>query len=198
MLSIKKPQIEKYLEPLVSQLSHVDPNILTLLGSIAPLLFFVFVIKHWYFLAIIALAGSSLDAIDGMVARKYNKVSSFGGFLDSTMDRVSNFLVITAFSFGGIVRWEITAPFLLFSFLVSYIRAQGGVRSKLGANFASGVGFIEHSERMILIGLSLLFYALFQKVSILSFNIAECSFIVLTVLSFYTVFQRVVYAHKHL
>jgi len=53
--------------------------------------------------------------LDGMVARKYHKVTAYGGFLDSTMDRVADFLIITAFSFGGIVRWEIVAPLLLFA-----------------------------------------------------------------------------------
>jgi len=198
MLSDKKPQVEKYFEPLAKHLSFVNPNTLTLIGSIPPLLFFVFVIKHLYILAFIAFFGSLIDILDGMIARKYNKVTKFGGFLDSTMDRVGDFFIITAFSFGGIIRWEITAPVLLLSFLISYIRAQGGVRSNGDANFALGVGIIERTERSVLALTALILYFFFPNISVLSFNIAEWCFILLGFLSFYTVLQRIIYAYKKL
>jgi archaetidylinositol phosphate synthase len=199
MLSNKKSVIEPYLEPIVDRLSHINPNTLTLLGSIPPLLFFVFLILHWYFWAIIALFASLSDMLDGMVARKYNKVTAFGGLLDSTVDRVSNFFVITAFAFSDMVSWSIVAPLLLFAYLTSYIRAQGGVRSKNDpANFASGVGLIEHSERIIWIIVTVLLYLFLPKISIHGVNIVGISFIVLTLLSFYTVIQRIIYAYKNL
>src|SRR5579863_7156235 len=114
MLSAQKPTVEKYLAPLVKYLANVNPNTLTLIGSIPSLLFFIFLLYHWYLLAIIAFLGNGFDMLDGMVARKYHKVTKFGGFLDSTMDRVSDFLLITAFAFTGIVTWLIVAPLLLF------------------------------------------------------------------------------------
>ncbi len=198
MLSSKKPQVERYLEPIADRLSAVHPNILTLLGSIPPLLFFVFVINRWYFLAIIAFLGTFFDTIDGMIARKYNKVTNFGGFLDSTMDRVSDFLLITAFSFGGIVRWEITAPLLLFAYLTSYMRAQGGVRTKGDANFASSIGIVERPERLGLIIIGFLGYLFFPTIIFEQLNLTEWVFIILTFLSFITVIQRLIYASKNL
>src|SRR5579862_4764837 len=125
MLSRQKSTFEPYLAPFVKNLSKVSPNTLTLLGSIPPILFFVFILYHWYILALIALIGNGFDMLDGMVARKYHKVTNFGGFLDSTMDRVADFLIITVFAFTGIVRWEIVAPFLLFAYLTSYVRSRG-------------------------------------------------------------------------
>lgn len=200
MLTPKKASAEKYLEPLITPLEKINPNVLTLLGSIPPLLFFVFVLFHWYLAAIIAFIGSLFDFFDGMVARKFNKVTVFGGFLDSTLDRVADFLFITAFSFAGIVRWEIAAPLLLFSFLTSYAR---GTSEKLAyanhdtkTNFA--VGFIERTERLIGIVLALILYMLLPQVSLLGFNIAECILLILTLLSGYTVLQRIFYAKKHL
>ncbi len=198
MLSNKKPQVEKYLEPIAEKLSSVNPNILTLLGSIPPLLFFVFVINRWYLLAIIAFLGTFFDTLDGMIARKYNKVTNFGGFLDSTMDRVSDFLIVTAFSFGGIVRWEIVAPIMLLSYLTSYIRAQGGVRSKGDANFASSIGLIERSERLGIIFIGFISYLLFPTIIIERFTLIELIFILLAFLSFITVLQRIIYASKNL
>lgn len=198
MLSVIKPQVEKYFEPLAEKLSHVNPSTLTLLGSIPPLLFFVFVINKLYLLAIIAFLGTLLDVIDGMVARKYGKVTNFGGFLDSVLDRLGDFFIITAFSFGGIVRWEIVAPVLLFSFLISYIRAQGGVRNKGDANFSLGVGLIERTERYILVIAALILYMLFPTVALSGFNLAEGVFILLAALSFYTVIQRMLHAYRNL
>lgn len=198
MLSSKKPQIEKYLDPLAEKLSFVHPNVLTLIGSIPPLLFFVFVINRWYFLAIVAFLGTFFDTIDGMIARKYNKVTNFGGLLDSTMDRVSDFLIISAFSFGNVVKWEITAPLLLFSYLTSYIRAQGGVRNKGDANFASSVGIIERSERLGIIFIGFIAFLFFPTIIIMQLNLFEWILIILTFLSLVTVIQRMLYASKNL
>lgn len=195
MLSNKKPLVEKTLEPLVTTLSRVNPNALTLLGSIPSLLFFVFVIMHWYPLALAAFVGNLFDLVDGMVARKYNKVTAFGGFLDSTLDRISDFLIITAFAFAGIVRWEIVAPFLLFSFLISYTRSRGELANR---NVSFAIGLIERTERLILTITALILYMIFPYVTFQSLNIAEIIFVLLTVLSFYTFVQRVMYAHKKL
>jgi phosphatidylglycerophosphate synthase len=196
MLSYKKSQIETHLEPLARLFSKVNPNVLTLIGSIPPLLFFVFVIYKMYFLAFFALLGSAVDLLDGMVARKYNKVTNFGGFFDSIIDRVGDFLYITAFSFSGIVRWEIAAPLLLFSFMTSYIRSRAGLAANSHMEFA--VGLIERPERLIFIFLSLLLFTIFPEVSLNGLNLAELAFLLLTFLSFVTVIQRTIHAYKKL
>jgi len=195
MLSAQKPLVEKYLNPLVKYLAHTSPNTLTLLGSIPPLLFFVFMLYHWFFWALIALIGNGFDLIDGMVARKYHKVTNFGGFLDSTVDRVADFLLITAFAFSGIVGWEIVAPFFLFAYLTSYVRSRGELANPK-VSFA--VGLIERPERLVLIFVSLLIYTLFPSITFFSLNIAEVSFIFIAILSLYTVIQRIAHAYKNL
>jgi len=196
MLSDKKPTIEKYFEPVAKSLSGVSPNTLTLLGSIPPLLFFVFVINKLYILALIAFLGIAIDFVDGMIARKYNKVTEFGGFFDSLMDRVSDFLFITAFAFAGIVRWEIIAPLLLFSFLTSYIRSRAGLAARSHMEFA--IGLIERPERLACIFFALATYLVLPNFLINTLNIAECIFLILTFLSAYTVFQRIIYAYRKL
>lgn len=200
MLSDKKSSVEKYIEPSIGLFKHVPPHVLTLLGSIPPLLFFVFVIMHWYVLALIAFFCNFFDFIDGMVARKYHKVTTFGSFFDSTLDRISDFFIITAFAFGGIVRWEIVAPLLLFSFLISYAR---GISEKLA--YAKGdthtkfnIGLIERTERLIMLLAALILFILFPTSSIATFNIAEVILLILVVLSGYTAIQRILYAYKKL
>jgi phosphatidylglycerophosphate synthase len=195
MLSDKKPMAEKLLMPFVLPLRRVNPNVLTLLGSIPSLLFFVFLLNHWYVLALIAFVGNIFDMVDGMIARKYNKVTAFGGFLDSTMDRIADFLMITAFAFAGIVRWEITAPFLLFSFLISYTRSRGEL-AKPSVSFA--VGLIERTERLFLTIFALIAYMIFPTFNLGGLNTAELVFIGILLLSIYTSFQRIIHAYKKL
>ncbi len=195
MLSAYKPTAEKYLRPFIQYFSKVSPNTLTLLGSIPPVLFFVFMIYHWYILALIALVGNGLDMLDGMVARKYHKVTQFGGFLDSTMDRVADFLIITAFAFAHIVSWKIVAPFLLFAYLTSYVRSRGELANPK-VSFAMGI--IERPERLVLVFVTLTLYIIFPSATFMELNIASIIFIFILLLSFYTVFQRIAHAYKNL
>lgn len=195
MLSNQKPVVESYLQPVVNRLSHANPNTLTLLGSIPSLLFFIFLLYHWYLLAIIAFLGNGFDLIDGMVARKYHKVTAFGGFLDSTMDRVSDFLLITAFAFTGIVTWTIVAPLLLFAYLTSYARSRGELANPK-VSFA--VGIVERTERLALIIIALILYVIFPSATFIGLNIAEGTFLFIMLLSFFTVIQRIIHAYKNL
>src|SRR6266550_714760 len=174
MLSAQKSAIEKFLTPVVKYLANVSPNTLTLLGSIPPLLFFVCMIYHWYLVALIVFVGNGFDLLDGMVARNYHKVTNFGGFLDSTVDRIADILIITAFAFASIVKWEIVMPLLLFAYLTSYIRSRGELANPK-VSFA--VGLIERPERLVLIFFALLLYFLFPTANFLTLNIAEISFL---------------------
>lgn len=197
MLSNRKTKIEKQFNSLVAHLSSVNPNILTLLGSIPPLLFFVFVVSHQYIFAIIAFIGNSFDMLDGMVARRYHKVTAFGAFLDSSLDRISDFFIITAFSFGHIVRWEIAAPLLLCSFLTSYTRSRSETLAK-DRNIKFNIGLIERPERLLIILLAFIVYIMLPQTQLWGLNAAELLFAVLVILSAYTVFQRIRYAKDKL
>lgn len=195
MLSRHKTSLEHYLEPVAVRLHKISPNILTLVGSIPSLLFFVFLLNHWYVAALLIFIGNAFDMVDGMVARKYNKTTAFGGFLDSFMDRISDFLIITAFAFSDIVRWDIAAPLLLFAYLTSYARSRGELANNT-VSFA--LGLIERTERLILIFLALLFYTLSPNLLIFDLNLAEVLFLLTSALSLYTVLQRIMHAYKHL
>lgn len=195
MLTKTKPVVEKALEPLVKPLAKVNPNVLTALGLVPPLVFFIAVVNGNYVLALIAFVGNIFDLFDGMVARKHKKVTAFGGFLDSTLDRVGDFLLITPFAFAGIVGWEIVAPLLLFAFLTSYIRSRGELANP-SVSFA--IGIIERTERLIVIFTALLLYTFLPNLKLAEFSIMEISFAFLTILSLYTVAQRVAHAYKKL
>lgn len=196
MLSQKKSFIEKYLNKLIKPLAGVNPNILTLIGSIPPLLFFVFVVYGYYNFALIVFPFFAIDSLDGMVARMTGKVTAFGGFLDSTLDRVSDFLIIVAFGFGKVARWEIVIPFLAVSFLISYARSRGELASNKTVSF--DMGLIRRNERLIGIFVGLVGYLLAPTFTFGGFNIIELTFILLIFSSFITIIQRVLWAYKKL
>jgi archaetidylinositol phosphate synthase len=198
MLSIFKPKIEKRIHHWARYFVSVDPNLLTLIGSIPPLLFFVFVINSYYYLALIVFPFLIIDLLDGTVARMSGRSSAFGAFLDSTIDRISDFLLISAFGFGKIVRWEIVTLFILAAFLVSYTRSRGELASNRQISF--DLGLIERTERLIGIFFALILYIIVPPnvFSLEGVNVGELVFIFLFILSFITFLQRVIWAYKKL
>lgn len=194
-----KPVAEKAIQPLALLFKHTNPNVVTFFGMIFPALFFWFVLEGWYVAALVVFVLNLVDMLDGAIARQQNKVTAFGGFLDSTIDRFADFTVLAAFSFAGIVSWNIMAPLLLLSYLISYIRSRTELAAK--GQIQASVGIVERTERLVCVFLALLLYAIFPDFEAggsLNLNLAEILLIVLSVFSFVTVVQRVWFAYKHL
>ena len=103
--------------------------------------------------AVILVIGSLLDAVDGALARATGGSTTFGSFLDSTLDRAAE-----AILFAGIVAYllrtsaEPVGPVLLAltalcgSFMVSYTRAKA---ESIG--LTASVGLAPRTERLVLI-----------------------------------------------
>lgn len=196
MLSTLKPHAERSLQPLARLLRNVNPNTITLTGLIFPVLFFIFLAEEMYILALITFIFNGLDMLDGLVARSQNKVTAFGGFLDSTIDRFADFTVLVAFGFTGLVAWEIILPVVLLTYLISYIRSRTELAAK--GKLVASVGFMERTERLILIFVGLLLYAIAPSASLAGYNILEIMFLLLGILSAVTVGQRVAFAYEKL
>lgn len=103
------------------------------------------------------LVASAFDMLDGAVARATGKVSPFGGFLDSTLDRYSEAIV-----FGGVLVYLLgtedgeLGALLVFvatvgALLISYARARAEA-----AGYRASVGLVARPERVILLALCLL------------------------------------------
>jgi archaetidylinositol phosphate synthase len=196
MLSQYKKSTEKYVDHFLRFIPYVNPNTLTLLGGVISVLFFTAVMYKLYVLAIILFLGNFLDFLDGAVARKYHLQSTFGAFLDSTVDRFSDFLIIAALGFGNIVKWEIVLPLLLFTFLISYVRSRGELAS--GGKVTMNIGLIERTERLVFLFAGLLLFTIFPNIIVIHVNLAELVCLLLLVLSIYTFSQRIVFAYKTL
>src|SRR3989344_1173091 len=189
MISRYKYALENRLQPIARGMSRVNPNFLTLIGIIPQVAFFILMQNHLYGWALLALACSIIDMLDGLVARAHNKVSAFGGFLDSIIDRLGDFFIIAGLYVGGLASLLLSAILLLAAFLTSYTRSRGNLPA---------IGLIERTERVAFIFLAVIIKAVFPTASISGFNLSEVLILILAVLSVFTVCQRVWYAYKHL
>lgn len=198
MLSQYKPAIEKKVAQYIGNVP-VHPNVVTVAGILPSVLFTYFLFQGNYPAALIVYLGNFLDFIDGIIARTQGKTSKFGGFLDSVVDRGVDCILISAFGFVGIVRWEIVIPLLIISFLISYARSRGELAT--GGTVLFNVGIIERTERLISIyvGLILWLFMPSRRIeSLWSMNSAEIVFTILLLFSAYTLWQRVKYAYEKL
>lgn len=198
MLSQYKPAIEKRVTQFAGYIP-LSPNVVTLLGVIPALLFLYFLNTGNYGAALVVYLGSFLDFIDGAIARSQGKTSAFGGFLDSVIDRGVDCILISAFGFAGIVRWEIVIPLLIVSFLISYARSRGELAS--GGSVVFNVGIVERTERLITVYVGLILWLFMPNMhmgEVWRFNSAEIVFAILLLFSAYTLWQRMKYAYEKL
>jgi len=146
-------------------LTRINPNVLTFLGlvvnTIAPFLFGYADAsnqRRMFFYAGLVIIGSGFfDLVDGRVARASNKVTSFGGFFDSVIDRYSDasqyFGLLVFYARGDRSMYVVLTAFVMVSaIMVSYTRARA--ESLIGS---CKVGFMERPERLVLIIIGALF-----------------------------------------
>jgi len=132
--------------------------------------------------SLLLLVSGFFDALDGVVARKFRKVTRLGGVLDSTFDRLGETLVYLGILLGGLVTPGLCAVTLALSLIVSYVRARVEVE---GLNL-SGVGFAERPERLVLLA----FFTLINQLRV--------GLIVIASLSALTIIQRLLYSYEKL
>ena len=125
------------------------------------------------------------DALDGALARIYGETTTFGGFLDSLLDRYADAFVLCGIILGGLCHpfWGLTA--LTGSLLVSYVRARAEAKEiKMEA-----VGITERAERILIIVIA-------SFLSVVWLEALSWGVIVLAVLANLTVLQRVIHFYK--
>lgn len=138
----------------------VGPDVLTLLGLVLSVATAVLVASGHLLVAVVGLTLSGLvDLLDGTVARTSGRASPRGAFFDSVMDRASDAVV-----FGG-VAWYLgrtsgRLPVLALAavtlaMLISYERAKAE-----GLGYEARGGVMERAERMVMLGIGLVFDAL--------------------------------------
>lgn len=188
-LSEARKNLAYYLtQPLVKLLARtsITPNTISWLGFLVTLgASMLIVTGHLFAAGFVVLFAGFFDILDGALARTANRVTKFGGVLDSTLDRLAEAAVLL----GILVVYAreqaivgILASGLAFvgSFLVSYVRARAEA-----IDIDCQVGFFTRTERVILISLGLLL-SKFDYALIISL-------VIIILFSFITVIQRLVY-----
>ena len=121
--------------------SRLTPNAISLTGFALNLLAAVLVWEQLYFLGGVAfIVGSIMDTLDGRYSRMSGKGTPFGAFLDSTLDRIEEGIVLTAVAGDFALKGDRVAAAavvvaVLSSLMVSYTRARAealGVECKVG------------------------------------------------------------------
>ncbi len=147
--------IEEVPVPFLFQLS-IRPNHLSITGLILSLLSIPAYCYSLWLGGITVLVSGAIDTVDGCLARKVDRQSRSGAFLDSVLDRYSDFFAIFGiwlyFSFNPGPDHQLFITALLFlsltgSFLVSYSRARGE-----GLGLSVSVGYFGRAERVIILG----------------------------------------------
>ncbi|ACI21167.1 MULTISPECIES: CDP-alcohol phosphatidyltransferase family protein [Thermodesulfovibrio] len=175
--------LDKPLSPLAKAFP-VNPNIITFIGMIITSSS-GFVIPFNLFLGgILILAGGVFDLIDGIVARVNGRTTKFGALFDSTLDRIADGFIFLGiawhfFNINDDIALYLTILCMIASFLISYVRARAE-----GLGISCNVGIIERPERLIFLAFGCLTGLLFPIL------------LVLTILSWATVIQRIFHAKK--
>src|SRR5919107_3554083 len=121
--------------------SRLTPNAISMMGLLGNLIAAALVTQELFFLAGVAFViGSVMDTLDGRYSRMSGKGTLFGAFLDSTLDRIEEGVVLTAVAFyfadnGDPVPAAACVATVLGSLMVSYTRARAaalGVECKVG------------------------------------------------------------------
>ena len=138
--------------------SRLTPNAISLTGFALILVAAVLVWQRYFFLAGIAfIVGSVCDTLDGRYSRMSGKGTPFGAFLDSTLDRIEEGVVLTAvgayFAARGMeFAAGATVLAVLASLMVSYTRARA---EALGVECKVGIG--SRAVRVVILSIGLVF-----------------------------------------
>jgi CDP-diacylglycerol---glycerol-3-phosphate 3-phosphatidyltransferase len=139
----------------------LTPNQLTTMGFMLNVVAGVLIYeRHWIWATVVFVLGSVIDALDGALARAHGKMTPFGGFLDSTLDRMSEGVILGAIALvlsdqGHTAALACVFVALVGSFLVSYTRAKAEALGLKG-----DVGLMARAERIVLLAVILPFAGL--------------------------------------
>ncbi|MFN3504836.1 MAG: CDP-alcohol phosphatidyltransferase family protein [Caldimicrobium sp.] len=182
-----KLSTEPYMLPIVKILMqwNVHPNVITFLCFLGFVISAFFIAQGKFLIAgLVLVIFAPLDAIDGLLARTANKITKFGAFLDSTLDRYGEIFLFLAFIYYYMFKGSIAGIIISFlgitgSLMVSYTRARAE-----GLGLTCKVGLLTRFERILILILSLILETIFVALTFIAF------------LTHFTALQRIWYVYK--
>jgi CDP-diacylglycerol--glycerol-3-phosphate 3-phosphatidyltransferase len=177
-------RLDPWLYTVLSKIfgTRGNPNSFTIMGFFATLIASVFIIKElWVAAGLMIILSGLLDLFDGVLARKLERVTLFGGFLDSVLDRYSDLFLLLALliyylrkGVPGLV--VLTSVVSIGTILIPYVRAKAE-----SLQIPCSVGLMERAERIILLSAGTLFQWM------------EPILWILAILTHFTVIHRIYY-----
>ncbi len=176
--------------------SRLTPNAISMAGLIGNVIAAVLILEHHFVLAGIAfILGSLCDKLDGRYSRMSGKGTPFGAFLDSTLDRIEEGIVLAAVAAwfaqeGNDTAVGATVLAVVGSYMVSYTRARAealGVECK--------VGIASRAVRVVILSAGLVLAA---GELIPDFDLLEPAIYGLAALTVFTALQRVLHVRRQL
>jgi CDP-diacylglycerol---glycerol-3-phosphate 3-phosphatidyltransferase len=176
--------------------SRLTPNAISITGLIGNLIAAVLILEHDFVLAGVAfILGSLCDMFDGRYSRMSGKGTPFGAFLDSTLDRVEEGVVLAAvatwfaedsneFAVGA------TVVAVVGSYMVSYTRARA---EALGVSGKTGIA--SRAVRVVILSAGLVFA---DEELIPGVDLLEPAIYVMAALTVFTTLQRVLHVRRQL
>jgi CDP-diacylglycerol--glycerol-3-phosphate 3-phosphatidyltransferase len=189
--SCRKVIAEHVTKPIVNVLSKtpLTPDIITWMGFVITIIAGALIVtEHFLAAGIVVLVAGLFDMLDGALARATGKTTRFGAILDSTLDRLSEAILLVTLlavfvKYGQVTESILAAVALVGSLVVSYIRAR-----MEGLGIECKAGLFTRPERVIILALGLM---LSQFDNALLITLA-----VITFFSWITVIERMVYAWR--
>jgi CDP-diacylglycerol---glycerol-3-phosphate 3-phosphatidyltransferase len=176
--------------------SRLTPNAISMTGLVLNVAAAVLITQRYFFLAgVVFIAGSLMDMLDGRYSRMSGKGTPFGAFLDSTLDRIEEGIVLTAVAAyfsdrGDDLAVAAVVVTVVGSLMVSYTRARAealGVECK--------VGLATRPVRVVILSAGLLFA---KGASLGDFELLEPAIYAMALLTTITVLQRVFHVRSAL
>jgi CDP-diacylglycerol--glycerol-3-phosphate 3-phosphatidyltransferase len=176
--------------------SRLTPNAISIVGFVLNLVAAALITQNLFFLAGVAfIVGSVMDTLDGRYSRMSGKGTLFGAFLDSTLDRVEEGVVLTAVAGyfakqGQDFAAAMCVIVVLGSLMVSYTRARAeaiGVECK--------VGLATRPVRVVILSIGLVFA---KGAGLGDFGLLAPAIYLMAALTTITVIQRVWHVRREL
>ncbi len=179
--------------------TSIAPNAISWFGFLLAVCAAALIITwHLFVAGFVVLVAGFFDILDGALARSTNRITRFGGVLDSTLDRLAEGVLLLGILALFLFTEEKSDLFILLSkewavllvgvallgsLLVSYVRARAE-----GAGLECQVGFFTRAERVIVLALGLLLNQIdYALTTVLAIIVA---------FSFITVSQRLLYVWR--
>lgn len=207
-----RSRVRAGVEPIARLFGRVGltPNALTLIGfGIAVVGAYFAATQAWLIAGLVVAFGAIFDLFDGALARATGKVSKFGAFFDSTLDRAGEGVVYVGIAWGlaspEVNRDTIWAggPLLATAalatgYMVSYVRARSeSLGFSTGTGMAS-VGIAPREVRMVILVIGLIFANALGGVYLMGFGPVglELALLLITLLSTIATIQRILFTYR--